>query len=420
SGILEDTTYIVEGDIWVEEGDSLVIEAGAEFLFNEGVEFDINGYLYAVGTETDSIKFMPSVADSTWGGIDFNDSADDSSKLGYCLITGSNQSGIDCFCSNPTISNCNIIGNSDYYYGGGISCNFSDPNISYCTISENSGGEGGGINCHISDPAISHCIIIGNYASNYGGGIMCGMNSRPNISNCTISMNSSTNNGSGICCLFSGPTVLNTIVEGNYGDYWIYFYDPFDESITFSDFYNNEYGNFTGDVPEGLGTITGVNANSDSCDQFYNIYLDPLFAEPELGDFHLQAGSPCIDAGDPESPPDPDGSIADIGAFPYDSTWVFVEKPDITLKPVEYYLHAPYPNPFNPETTLTFDLPRPGHVSLVIYDIQGREVQSLVNSQRSAGYHQLIFDGSGLSSGIYFAYLQVGSFTQSRKLLLIK
>ena len=100
----------------------------------------------------------------------------------------------------------------------------------------------------------------------------------------------------------------------------------------------------------------------------------------------------------------------------------FSTQPDYSVEPLpqEFALSNPYPNPFNAETRLTFYLPRALKVSLVIYDIQGREVARLVDGWRPAGSHQMTFDASQLSSGIYFAHLMTGNFHQTRKLLLIK
>jgi hypothetical protein len=76
-------------------------------------------------------------------------------------------------------------------------------------------------------------------------------------------------------------------------------------------------GDFVGtDLPTGLGDITTTNANGDPCDQYYNIFLDPSYVDAEYGFYQLLEGSPCVDAGDPTSPYDPDGTIADIGAYP--------------------------------------------------------------------------------------------------------
>ena len=86
-----------------------------------------------------------------------------------------------------------------------------------------------------------------------------------------------------------------------------------------------------------------------------------------------------------------------------------------------YALNSTYPNPFNLSTTLSFELPQSGEASLIVYDILGREVARLLDSYQSAGIHQLVFDGSALSSGIYFARLSsVNGQTQTQKLVLMK
>ncbi len=75
--------------------------------------------------------------------------------------------------------------------------------------------------------------------------------------------------------------------------------------------------------------------------------------------------------------------------------------------PSELTLSA-YPNPFNPTTMIAFDLPNAAQASLVVYDLNGRMVQSLFDEQMSAGHHEVGFDGAALPSGIYFARLSAG------------
>jgi photosystem II stability/assembly factor-like uncharacterized protein len=79
-----------------------------------------------------------------------------------------------------------------------------------------------------------------------------------------------------------------------------------------------------------------------------------------------------------------------------------------------------YPNPFNPSTVVSFQLPVAGDVRLVVYDLLGREVSVLVNERRAAGVHEVKFDGSGLSSGMYFYRLRAGDFVATRKLVLLR
>jgi hypothetical protein len=88
--------------------------------------------------------------------------------------------------------------------------------------------------------------------------------------------------------------------------------------------------------------------------------------------------------------------------------------------PGEFALLQNYPNPFNPSTTIKYELPTPSEVRMSVYDILGREVSVLVNERQQAGYHEVKFDGNGLSSGVYFYRIEAGSFIQTRKLMLLR
>jgi hypothetical protein len=88
--------------------------------------------------------------------------------------------------------------------------------------------------------------------------------------------------------------------------------------------------------------------------------------------------------------------------------------------PTVYVLEGSYPNPFNPVTVLRYGLPSASVVCLVVYDVLGREVVRLVDAAQPAGWHEVIFDGSLLPSGVYLYRLEAGTFTQSRTMLLVK
>ena len=88
--------------------------------------------------------------------------------------------------------------------------------------------------------------------------------------------------------------------------------------------------------------------------------------------------------------------------------------------PGEYRLQQNYPNPFNPTTAITYRLPVSTTVELKIFDIQGREIRTLVNEHQSAGAHSVIFNAHHLSSGVYFYRLQAGRYFDTKKLLLLK
>jgi hypothetical protein len=79
-----------------------------------------------------------------------------------------------------------------------------------------------------------------------------------------------------------------------------------------------------------------------------------------------------------------------------------------------------YPNPFNPSTTIRYGLPSRSHVALTIFNTLGQQVATLVQGEQEAGYHEVRFDRSGLSSGVYFYRMQAGDLVQTRKLLLVR
>jgi hypothetical protein len=93
--------------------------------------------------------------------------------------------------------------------------------------------------------------------------------------------------------------------------------------------------------------------------------------------------------------------------------------------PIEFALDQNYPNPFNPSTTIRFALPSDATIRLSVYDILGREVRSLVNSDMAAGYHQMAWDGknnkgTSVASGMYIYRIEAGSFISTKKMMLLK
>ena len=86
----------------------------------------------------------------------------------------------------------------------------------------------------------------------------------------------------------------------------------------------------------------------------------------------------------------------------------------------EASLSQNYPNPFNPATTIEYTIPEGGFVSLKVYDILGREVITLVNGKQEAGRHSVIFNGTGLTSGIYFYILKTENKLLTKKMSLLK
>jgi hypothetical protein len=88
--------------------------------------------------------------------------------------------------------------------------------------------------------------------------------------------------------------------------------------------------------------------------------------------------------------------------------------------PTHYELQQNYPNPFNPSTTIAFALPKSSTVTLKLFDMFGRELAMLAEGKLPAGRHQVVFDATAFSSGVYFYRLQANEFSQTRRLTLIK
>jgi predicted outer membrane repeat protein len=369
-----------------------------------------------------------------------------------CLLDGnySRSDGGGVYCcerSSPTFTNCTLTDNHADGYGGAIYCRiYSSPSFSSCIISGNSANIGGGLYCFgYSSPTLTLCTVNGNSAdwggalycwvsssptfahstlsrnSGYdGGGVYC-EGSSPAFTNCTINNNTVSNNGGAVYCLNSQPTFNTTTIAFSQGE-GIYFRGGGAGSrIYHCDFFGNSNGNFVfhnGDSSQGppnIGQLDTMNANGDSCDSYHNIFLDPEFLSAD--DFHLQANSPCIDAGDPSLPLDPDTTIADIGAFYFDQSAV---EPSAILLPTTFALHPNWPNPFNSSTMIRYDVPRTGEVRLTIFNLLGQRVATLLDQRRLAGTYTVTWDASNLPSGLYFCRMEAAGFAQTRKMLLVK
>ena len=205
--------------------------------------------------------------------------------------------------SSPILINNVISGNSTSPGGasGIFIQNASSPIFTNNIIRNNSANShGGGITIYNSGTDISsfiNCSVHGNTSGSTGGGAYFLPDANANFINCTLSGNTAEDGG-GIAFAGSGLTIINSIVEGNSATQGngIYFYLTGNVDISFSDFFNGG-SNFGGSVPTGLGNITGINIYGTSCDDFFNIYEDPLFAGFSVYPLSLLEDSPCIDAG---------------------------------------------------------------------------------------------------------------------------
>ncbi len=359
TGILpsSDSPYFIYNDVVIPDSETLIIEPGVTIYFQENFGLIVRGQLLALGTKENPIRFTNELSRIRWGGIIFDNVnvLNDSSKIIYSIIEQSqirSDKGGGLFIDHTSkllIKN-SIIQNNDSgnYGGGGLYLNYSDPIIENNTISFNNAypwGGGGGLMLSSSSPKIINNNISNNYSYHDGGGLS--IQGNPELIGNTICNNQSYNSAGGLIIyndyspiiinnticnnhalytkngggLYIGnncyPEITNCIIRGNYASFGSQIYLANDGNP------NIQYCN----VQNGY---TGIYNYTNYPDSLYqnNIDLDPKFIDPttEAGSEYytnpegwaLNESSPCIDAGDPTFPTDPDGTIADMGAYYFD------------------------------------------------------------------------------------------------------
>ena len=93
---------------------------------------------------------------------------------------------------------------------------------------------------------------------------------------------------------------------------------------------------------------------------------------------------------------------------------------ELVGRPISLQLNQNYPNPFNAHTTINYALPKPSYVTIEVFDLLGRKVETLVDERQHAGYHQATWNADDFSSGVYFYKLQAGDYSESKRMVLLK
>jgi hypothetical protein len=461
SGYVSGTVGPGSFDVWdtlrVGEGARLQIVPGTRLYFRDAVPLIVRGRFDAIGGEQDSILFtLRSLGGyGAWGGIRF-DYVADSQRFEYCVLERAGWSGygvVFSWYTCLTMTHCDVRHNTIGSNGPVLACtggslhlvecvfrgNLSTwnpavylsgtvANVSDCVFDSNTAGIGSSgpsvriqgctftnNGCTFTDNGqaiacsggnIENCLVI--ESSPYGPAVSC--SGASTLRRCTVR--------GGVEC--SGDAVVSSCVIAFADDHnrrGVDFYYVRNARVEYCCIYGNSGGAFGGGGPAGLGIVALTNANGDSCDTYYNIFLDPQFVDAAAGDYHLTAGSPCIDAGDPNLPYDPDGTVADMGAFYFNQ--LAVPGPERTAVR-HYQLAQNYPNPFNAQTRIGFELARAGEVKLEVFDITGRLVRRLVDGMMPEGTHEVQLDARDLPSGVYVYRLAAREVIEAKKMVLIR
>ena len=140
---------------------------------------------------------------------------------------------------------------------------------------------------------------------------------------------------------------------------------------------------------------------------------DPVFSDDvtEIGEYYYVVTA--VDLHENEGMP---SEVANVS---------LLDLEDVLGLPEDYVLHQNYPNPFNPTTTLRYDIPEEGNVSIMVYDMMGREIRTLIKDHLPAGYHYLKWDGtnnkgSHVAAGLYIYIMQTKDHRDLKKMILLK
>jgi parallel beta-helix repeat protein len=408
--------------------------------------------------------FLNNTADDAGGGM-LNHTC--SPILTNCLFQSNSGyyggGGIHNYHASPTINSCTFKYNIAPNGGGGGLHNdgsVSLPVLNGCIFQENEAVNGAGMyDRNGAHPALTDCDFLVNTTLSGGrGGGVYGNGSSLDLTRCWFAGNEAYVDGGGLYCTgILNATIDSCIFDHNVtasGGGGVYFYDHVNSMMTNSTFYQNESPNggalwlrsncsmeannniFWDNRATTAGSQIGidnactlwmgcndveygqtgiyVNGGSSLTWGSGNIDADPLFCVAGVsGDFTIFNTSPCAPANS--------GGCGLIGAEPVACTATDVEK----TQPAANRLHQSYPNPFNPTTKIAFDLKTAGPVSLKVFDVSGRLVRVLVDRNLTSGRHEIIWDGKDeagakVASGAYFCRMSAGSFTESKKLVLLR
>ena len=298
-------------------------------------------------------------------------------------------------------------------------------------IGNSSGANGGALVCN--DSYIYNSLFVNNTAEISGAGIFC---DDIYIYNSTLFGNYSETLGSAVSCDYS--RIYNSILAYNSGEYTVYSNGTYNSVILR---YSNCWANLgieTNSSNSDLGVIVTENANGTPCDMYFNIFQSPWFINPSINNYQLPPLSICIDAGNPDleyeedilqydlagnsrfSDGNDDGIvIVDMGAYEWQP--VAYQEETISNSQLQISNLSNFPNPFNPSTTISFDISRKDekNAKLEIYNIKGQRVESIPIFFDYSQDFSVVWNAEKFASGVYYYKLTTPD-SPVKKMILLK
>lgn len=182
----------------------------------------------------------------------------------------------------------------------------------------------------------------------------------------------------------------------------------------------------SGDPVTGEGWIFTDDYNGTGFEAGFSLYAGPFQFAPNDTQWVMLALVPATGYDGITSITHLREKVSVLQSLPYDSLafgknhYGITSVEDISEIPIEYKLNQNYPNPFNPKTLISYKLPEYGNVKLKIFDLLGKEITTLVDEEKPAGFYEVEFFATGLPSGIYFYQLRAGNFIDTKKMILLK
>lgn len=315
--------------------------------------------------------------------------------------------------SSPIIRNCRVTNCSAIMYGGGLAVLDSSPTIIDCKFDNNYSEYGGGIAARGDGPlTMTGSIVMNNFSGYQGAGIYLECYSSY-LSECIIANNEGTGLFSAGSSTITFSTIYgnwagvesdgNLIMENSIIAFNRYSYS--EDGFWFDLNCCNVFGNEMPDWGEVITNQQGINGNISS---------DPLLCDPENWDYHVAPESPCLNY-----------VCGQIGAFGAGDCGDLPSPAGEALA-VSFELRGNYPNPFNPSTTISYELDQDMPVMLQIFDVTGKLVRTLKNGNtQTAGAHEAFWNGRdnsghGVAAGVFLYVLTTSAGRDTGRMALIK